>query len=70
MVRILEFQRPEESNPTQRADGRLEDLPKGHSAEIVIFPGVRIERRSKSSGDGDISTRAAKRARGPSRRDQ
>ena len=70
MVRILEFQRPEESNPAQTTGGKSRDLPKGHSAEIVIFPGVRIERRANSSDDGDPPTRAAKRARGPSRRDQ
>ncbi len=70
MVRILEFRRPADSNPAQRTDGKSDDLPKGHSAEIVIFPGVRIERRSKSSSDGNLPNRAAKRARGPSRRDR
>lgn len=70
MVRILEFRRPEEFNPAQRADGKSDDLPKGHSAEIIIFPGVRIDRRPKTPGDDSLQDRAAKRVRGPSRRDR
>ena len=69
MVSILEFRRPDGSVPTRKAEGKVDKLPRGHSAEIIIFPGVRIERRS-NDGDGDRPARGAKRARRPARADQ
>lgn len=58
MAVILEF------NPTENERGGLdsnrtpEKLPRGHSAEIIIFPGVRIEHHKE-----DEKTSAPSKAR-------
>ncbi len=70
MVRILEFQRPDESDTAQGAAGKSEELPKGHSADIIIFPGVRIDRKPNDDGSDDHPENSAKRVKRPARRDR
>lgn len=64
MVTILEFRRQGASDPAPEADTKPDELPKGHSAEIIIFPGVRIERQPGNSSD-DLEEDPARKARGP-----
>lgn len=70
MVTILEFQRPDETGQAGGAESKSRNLPKGHSAEIIIFPGVRIERRSESDAAEDVAKQPARSVRGSSRRKQ
>jgi len=69
MVRILEFRRPDASQSPATANRGAEKRPDGESAEIIIFPGVRIERKERG-GSGLRAKRRAKRAKGPSGRDR
>ena len=57
MAIILEFRRPEETSAraTPPADGSL--------GEIIIFPGVRIERRTVSEMPRETDAPARRRAR-------
>ena len=61
---ILEFRQPESERGHTDAHGSSKNYAKNRSAEIIIFPGVRIERQSGSStGDADAKPRkGAKRA--------
>jgi hypothetical protein len=68
MVKILEFRRQEGSEPARGPEDRPSELLEGHSAEIVIFPGVRIERAPKN--DGDLPKHTAKKLKTPAGRDQ
>ena len=70
MVKILEFRRLEGTEPARETDGQKGDLPEGHSAEIVIFPGVRIERQSALESDDDHTKQAAEEAKRPIGRDR
>lgn len=47
MVTILEFRQPEIDREGPDVARALVNHPKGRSAEIIIFPGVRIERHPK-----------------------
>lgn len=69
MVRILEFRRPPPDVSGREAGATAEALPESHSAEVIIFPGVRIERRPRREG-GDPPGRAASRAEDPAVNDQ
>lgn len=69
MVRILEFRRPEHITPAQAAESRPSARPEGRSADIIIFPGVRIDRPLPRGGDDDRPNNARKQATGPLRRD-
>jgi hypothetical protein len=58
MAIILEFRRPDDVAAAERAVGAL--------GEIIIFPGVRIERQAsdgKSGGAGAPSRKRAQRSR-------
>lgn len=70
MVRILEFRRPEESAAAQGAEVKPEEMPKGHSADIIIFPGVRFERQPGDGGSDNHPEPSAKRVKHPARRDR
>lgn len=70
MVNIIEFRRRDEIAPRTVADGQRSGLPKGHSAEIVIFPGVRIDRQPLNRGDGGMTGGTAKRAKRPAGRNR
>lgn len=64
MATILEFRRPEE------AVSRIDKPVEGSLGEIIIFPGVRIERRTVSdepNRTGSTNRRRAQRARKKSR---
>lgn len=65
MVNIIEFRRQGDIAPRTVADGHTGNLPKGHSAEIVIFPGVRIDRQPWDRGDGGMPGSTAKSAKRP-----
>lgn len=65
MVRILEFRRPEATEPPKGVGAGSDMRPEGHSAEIIIFPGVRIDRHSIDARNGDESKQRVKRARSP-----
>jgi hypothetical protein len=69
MVRILEFRCTPPADPAREAPDRAAALPEGHSAEIIIFPGVRIERQPRHGGGGSPK-RAAERAGSPAVNDQ
>lgn len=47
MVTILEFRQPEIDREGSDATRATVKHPKGRSAEIIIFPGVRIERHKE-----------------------
>lgn len=66
MVTILEFRRPESSDPGQQAESEAPAFAEGHTAEVIIFPGVRIERQSPEGSDED-SHSSANRAEHPGR---
>lgn len=68
MVNIIEFRRRDEIVPRTVAEIQPGGLPRGHSAEIVIFPGVRIERQPLERGDDDLSKGAAKKVKRPAGR--
>ena len=58
MGTILEFRRAAEPAP------RVTELKKGVLGEIIIFPGVRIERRAEGNPEtGDTSRKRAQRGR-------
>ncbi len=64
MATVLEFRRTEE------AAARIGKPVKGSLGEIIIFPGVRIERRTSTDtpvGTGTTNRRRASRARKKSR---
>ncbi len=65
MADILEFRRPDSGVSVRAAEGKAGGPPKGRSAEIIIFPGVRIERRRAKGGDDDRPVRGARRVRRP-----
>ena len=48
MATLLQFRRPEEGMRRPRTEGRR---PRRRSAEITIFPGVRIERHGQHLND-------------------
>jgi len=52
MVTILEFRQPENDREGPDVSRTTVKHPKGSSAEIIIFPGVRIERHPKSKTPG------------------
>jgi len=56
MATIVEFRLPETDRKASGAALATEKYPKGRSAEIIIFPGVRIERHSEMT----VSRTAAK----------
>jgi len=70
MVNIIEFRRRDESVPRTVAESHMDSLPRGHSAEIVIFPGVRIDRQPLDRGDGGMPGSTAKRAKRPAGRNR
>jgi len=70
MVRILEFRRPVATVPPKAVNAGSDLRAEGHSAEIIIFPGVRIDRRSMCAGNEDEPKQRAKRARSPSGRNR
>ena len=47
MVTILEFRQPEIDREGSDVTRATVKHPKGRSAEIIIFPGVRIERHKE-----------------------
>lgn len=61
MGTIIEFRRPETARGVPPAEPDCGDAPAGHSAEIIIFPGVRIERHSHAPK----AERAPVKANGP-----
>lgn len=65
MVNIIEFRCRDDIASRAVADSHPGSLPKGHSAEIVIFPGVRIDRQPLDRGDGGMPGNTAKRAKRP-----
>ena len=56
MATILQFR------PTVEAKARIEVPSEGTLGEIIIFPGVRIERRGSADTSRDTSTPARRRA--------
>ena len=67
MVTILEFRQPEidrEGSDVSRAPVKH---PKGRSAEIIIFPGVRIERHPKPETPS-VTPKTRKRTKRTARR--
>jgi hypothetical protein len=56
MTTILQFR------PTAEAKGRTERPSEGTLGEIIIFPGVRIERRGSVDAPRDTSAQARRRA--------
>lgn len=64
MATILEFRRPERQQCRDR-----KAAPQDHSAEIVIFPGVRIERQKAAASDVAPASSAGGTGTGSVRRD-
>lgn len=64
MATIVEFRLPETDRKGSDAAQATVKQPNGRSAEIIIFPGVRIERHagSKTGGVAQKPTKRAKRA--------
>lgn len=58
MVTILEFQPPEHDRGGLDSASAPVKHPNGRSAEIIIFPGVRIERQKEQE---EVSTAAKTR---------
>ena len=56
MATILQFQ------PAAEAKARIERSSEGTLGEIIIFPGVRIERRGSADAPRGASTPARRRA--------
>ncbi|MET0667025.1 MAG: hypothetical protein ABWZ01_00750 [Methyloceanibacter sp.] len=56
MATILQFQ------PTAEAKARIERPAEGTLGEIIVFPGVRIERRGSADASRSTSTPARRRA--------
>jgi hypothetical protein len=70
MAKILEFRCQEEAQRPRETESGSSELPEGHSAEIVIFPGVRIERQPGHDSGGDLSKGSLKGMNRPAGRDQ
>ena len=67
MVTILEFRQPEIDREGSDAARAPMKHPKGRSAEIIIFPGVRIERHKKHETPR-VAPKTKKRAKQTARR--
>ena len=67
MATILEFRRPEDGASGQTTE-RQPDEGISRSAEIIIFPGVRIERQSGPEG-GEPSAKSGKSTNRAARRE-
>lgn len=67
MVTILEFRQPEIDREGSDAAQAPVKHPKGRSAEIIIFPGVRIERHKPPESPG-AAPKTRKRAKRTARR--
>jgi hypothetical protein len=67
MVTILEFRQPENDRLESDIARTPVKYPKGRSAEIIIFPGVRIERNTKQS-KSNVAPKTRKRAKRTARR--
>lgn len=66
MGTILEFRQPETSRPSADDSPAGLKIGENNSAEIIIFPGVRIERQDgadPSGADAKPSKRAKRTAR-------
>ncbi|GBE42348.1 hypothetical protein BMS3Bbin10_00409 [bacterium BMS3Bbin10] len=69
MATIVEFRQPETQRKGSDASSATVKHPRGRSAEIIIFPGVRIERPAGSAVDG-AAPKPKKRAKRAVRRKQ
>ncbi len=67
MATILEFCRPERAECSEKKAVSA-DCNSG-SAEIVIFPGVRIERRATAPIEAPFASTAGRQGRGKAHRD-
>lgn len=67
MVTILEFRQPDIDRAGQDAAPSSVKQPEGRSAEIIIFPGVRIERH-KEPEMSSAAPKTRKRAKRAARR--
>jgi hypothetical protein len=67
MVTILEFRQPDIDRARPDAAPPPVKHPKGRSAEIIIFPGVRIERH-KEPETPSVAPKTRKRAKRTARR--
>ncbi len=67
MATILEFCRPERAESSEKKAVSA-DCNTG-SAEIVIFPGVRIERRAAAPIETPFASTASHQGRGKAQRD-
>ncbi len=65
---ILEFRHPECEREVSDSDGLTQNRKADRSAEIIIFPGVRIERQSGPE-DGEPSAKSGKRTNRAVRRE-
>ncbi len=68
MATIVEFRQPETQKGSD-ASSAAKKRPRGPSAEIIIFPGVRIERPAEPATDG-AAPKPKKRAKRTVRRKQ
>jgi len=69
MATIVEFRQPETVRKGSDASSATVNHPRGRSAEIIIFPGVRIERTAASNRD-KAAPKSKKRAKRAVRRKQ
>ena len=69
MATIVEFRLPEADRKGSDAAQETVKHPKGRSAEIIIFPGVRIERHAEPNTDS-VAPKPTKRAKRAVRRKQ
>jgi len=69
MATIVEFRLPETDRKGSDAAQATVKHPKGRSAEIIIFPGVRIERHAEPKTDR-AAPKPRKRAKRAVRRKQ
>lgn len=67
MGMILEFRQPDSVSSAQEASRSDTNDTKGRSAEIIIFPGVRIERH-EGSAPAKTRTKTTKRTKRTARR--
>ena len=65
---ILEFRHPECERAESDSNGSSQHRTANQSAEIIIFPGVRIERQSGPE-DGEPSAKSGKRTNRAARRE-
>ena len=68
MATILEFRRPEDGASGQTTE-RQPDEDISRSAEIIIFPGVRIERPKEEAAEHTLPAAASVRSPETARRD-